>query len=273
MSRISKKNTTEQLSSSLYLTLKKVFVGLVLLTSAVFISCNGENVPDCFQNAGDLVRKEISVPDFTKITVFENVELILKSGPTFKAEIATGEFLIDEVSLKVEGDRLLIRDENNCNLFREYGSTKVYITAPEITEIRSSTGFPIRSDGALAFSSLTLYAESFIDPTATTTDGSFLLDLDTQDVNLIVNGIAFMKLGGTTTNLNIIIAAGDSRIEAEDLIAENVVLNHRGSNDIFINPQQLLEGVIRGTGNVISANRPAIVDVQELYTGSLIFND
>lgn len=245
----------------------------MLLLPIIFISCNGENVPDCFQNAGDPVRKEISVPDFTKITVFENVELILKAGETLKVEVETGEFLLKEVSLEVAADRLLIRDENNCNLFREYGSTKVYVTAPNITEIRSSTGFPIRSDGVLSFNSLTLYAESFIDPDALTTDGFFDLELASQDVNVIVNGIAYIKMGGTTANLNVIIAAGDSRVEAEELIADNVVLNHRGSNDIYINPQEVLQGVIRGTGNVVSFGRPTIVDMEELYTGNLIFID
>ncbi|MGY8914660.1 MAG: hypothetical protein ACKVJF_06195, partial [Flavobacteriales bacterium] len=51
------------------------FLLLVLLTS-----CNGENAPDCFQNAGDLVLEEVTVPEFNKITVYDNVELILKQG-------------------------------------------------------------------------------------------------------------------------------------------------------------------------------------------------
>jgi hypothetical protein len=123
----------------------------------------------------------------------------------------------------------------------------------------------------LAYDTLTLYSESFVDPEAGTTDGSFDLELTTQRVNVIVNGIAFLKLSGNTDALNITIAAGDSRIEAESLIARDISLNHRGSNDILIRPQQSLGGVIRGTGDVISYNRPAAVDVEELYTGRLIY--
>ena len=89
----------------------------------------------------------------------------------------------------------------------------------------------------------------------------------------MANGIAYFQVRGTTENVNVSIPAGDSRIEAENLVAQNVTLNHRGSNDILVNPQQRLEGVFRGTGDVVSLNRPAIVDVEVLYKGQLIFRN
>ena len=250
--------------------MKKVLhLGLIL----IFISCNSENVSDCFQNAGEIVRTEVALAEFSKITVFEKVALILKQGETQKVEIETGEFLLNEVSAKVEGDRLLLRNENGCNFLRDYGLTKVFVTSPNIVEIRSSTGLPIRSDGILGYPSLQLYSESFVEPEAETTDGEFDLELNAENVIIIVNGIAYFKLNGNTENLNITIAAGDSRIDAASLIADNIALNHRGTNDVQINPQQSISGVIRGTGDVISYNQPPTVDVEELYTGKLIFKD
>ncbi|VAW10307.1 FIG00652070: hypothetical protein [hydrothermal vent metagenome] len=244
-----------------------------MLLFTLLTACNSENAPDCFQNAGNIVRDEVGVADFEKITVFENVSLILKQGTETKVEVETGEFLRDEIEVTIEGDRLLLRDTNDCNYFREYGLTKIYVTAPNITEIRSSTGLLIESDGVLAYQNLTLLSESFINPESETTDGSFDLELDSENITIIVNGIAFFKLRGATQNLNLTIAAGDSRIEAEALIAENIVLDHRGSNDMFINPQQSLTGVIRGTGDVIGFNRPLVVDVEELFNGRLIFRE
>ncbi|WP_422083691.1 head GIN domain-containing protein [Ulvibacterium sp.] len=235
------------------------------------MGCNSENAPDCLQNAGDIIREEVTLPNFSKITVFENVSLVIKQGDTQKVEIETGEFLREEVTATLEGDRLLLRNTNGCNLFREYGLTTVYVTSPNINEIRSSTGFPIQSDGVLAYPSLTLFSESFTNPETETTDGEFNLELDSGNVSIVVNGIAYFKLGGTVENLNLTIAAGDSRIEAENLIAENVVLNHRGSNDMLINPQLSLTGLIRGTGDVISFNRPTEVAVEEIFNGRLIF--
>lgn len=217
------------------------------------------------------MREEVSVPDFNTITAFENIELILEQGDTQRVEVETGAHLREEVSIEVRDGRLLLKDTNNCNLFREYGSTRIYVTSPNIEEIRSSTGFPIRSDGALSYDEITLYSESFVDPSSETTDGSFDLELVSQDIHIVVNGIAFLRLTGNTANLNITIAAGDSRIEADGLVAQTVTLDHRGTNDIFVNPQQALNGVIRGTGDVISFHRPALVDVEILYTGRLLF--
>jgi hypothetical protein len=246
---------------------------IVLIIIGIFFlaSCNSESAPDCFQNTGNIIREEVTVTDFTKITVFENVSLVLKQGDIQKVEIETGEFLRDEITVIVEGDRLLIRDANDCNYFRDYGTTKIYITSPNITEIRSSTGLTIESDGVLGYSSLDLIAESFTKTASETTNGFFDLELGGQNLSIVSNGIAYFKLRGNTQNLNLFIAAGDSRIEAENLVVEFITINHRGTNDIFINPQQSLRGVIRGTGDVISSNRSDIIEVEELFKGRLIF--
>ena len=239
----------------------------------MLFSCNKENAPECFQDAGKISRTEVDVDNFSKITVFEKVELILKQGDVQKVEIETGEFLKKEVTASVEGDRLILRNGNGCNFFREYGLTRVYVTSPNITQIRSSTGLSIRSDGILGYPSLQLFSESFTEPEAETADGEFDLELDSENVVVIVNGIAYFKLKGNAGNLSITVAAGDSRIEAETLFVNDVSLNHRGTNDVQINPQQSISGVIRGTGDVISFNQPTAVDVEELYTGRLIFKN
>ncbi|TVZ15316.1 head GIN domain-containing protein [Maribacter sp. MAR_2009_72] len=235
------------------------------------ISCDSENASDCFQDTGEIVKDEVIVPEFTKITVYENVTLIIKQGSIQKVEIETGENLRNEVAATVEDGRLLLSDTNDCNYVRDYGITVIYVTTPNLTEIRSSTGFPIRSDGVLDFDSLSLLSESFTVPDAETTDGEFVLDLNVTSLGITVNGIAYFKLAGVVESLNINIAAGDSRIEAEELTAGRVNFNHRGTNDIRVNPQTSLNGVIRGTGDVLSYNRPASVDVEELYNGRLIF--
>ncbi|SMG38511.1 head GIN domain-containing protein [Arenibacter troitsensis] len=245
--------------------------GMFLAIMITLVNCNSENAPDCFQNAGDIIRETVEVPNFTAITVYENVEMTLRQGSPLKVEVETGENLRNEVEVEVVDGRLLLRDTNDCNFTRKYGLTKVFVTAPDITEIRSSTGLDILSDGVLVYPSLTLISESFNDPDAGYTSGEFNLELDTQSLAIVSNGISFYNLRGKTTNFSVVFASGDSRLEAEALIAENISFNHRGSNDMRLSPQESLKGTLRGTGDVVSFNRPAVVEVEQLYKGELIF--
>ncbi|MET6991524.1 MAG: hypothetical protein ACI9AV_001513 [Sediminicola sp.] len=251
----------------------KIFKVVSFLLLVLLASCNNENAPDCFQNAGDLVLEEVSVPEFNKITVYDNVELILKQGDVTMVEIETGEFLRNEVTAEVVDGRLLLRDTNDCNFTRDYNLTKIFVTAPNIVEIRSSTGFPISSDGVLNYQSIALLSESFTVPDAENTSGSFDLELNSEIVRIVSNGISFFKLRGNTVNFNITFAAGDSRLDANELISENISLDHRGSNDMLLRPTQSLRGTLRGTGDVVSYERPSLVEVDEIYKGRLIFLD
>ena len=65
--------------------------------------------------------------------------------------------------------------------------------------------------------------------------------------------------------------SGDARFEGRHLVAQNIAIFQRSSNDLILNPQQSLSGEIRSTGNVIVVNTPPIIDIEQFYTGHLIF--
>ena len=250
---------------------KKTSILVIFL--AIFLGCDSENAGDCFQKSGEIIQEKLQLNNFSLITVFEGVKLVVKQGVEQQVILETGKNLRNDITVEVLNNRLTIRNENSCNLVRDFGLTTLYVTSPNISEIRSSTGFPIKSDGVLSYPDLTLFSESFGDIEAETTDGEFDLTVNNTSVNIVSNGIAFFKINGATQNLNITFAAGDSRLDAENLMADNVNLFHRGSNDMLVNPQQALNGSIVGTGNVISYNTPATVEVEELYKGRLLFKN
>ncbi|MDP6922706.1 MAG: DUF2807 domain-containing protein, partial [Lutibacter sp.] len=89
-----------------------------------------------------------------KIVVHEHVGLVLKEGPEQQVVVETGEHLLADVSVEVVEDRLVLRNNNTCNFFRDYGLTKVYITSPNIVEIRNASEQAVRSSGVLTYPSL-----------------------------------------------------------------------------------------------------------------------
>ena len=245
---------------------------IYILLSVILLSCNGDNVPDCFQNSGSIVQQEIDLAMFDKITVFERIELIITDEPTSKVIVETGEYLLDDIEVKVEGSRLILKNNNACNLTRNYGITKVYVSSPSLTEIQNSSGLTVSSRGVLNYPYLNLISEDFTSQYVTHTDGDFNLQVNSERMDITFNNLSNVFISGNVNNLFIGFYSGDSRFEGANLIAEHITIFQRSSNDMIINPQQSLKGEIRGTGDVISRNRPTIVEVEQFYTGKLIFD-
>jgi len=247
-------------------------LGCIFLLILLF-ACNGENVPDCFQNAGDTMQQEFIVDAFDKITVFERIELIVTDDVTQSVRVETGEYLMNDIKISVDGGRLILKNENACNLTRNYGLTKVYVSSPNLIEIRNSSGLTVSSNGVLNYPSLTLVSEDFNAEGTYHTDGDYNMQVNCNSLTVITNNLSHMFISGTTTNLFIGFYSGDARFEGANLIAQNIEIFQRSSNDMIINPQQSLIGGIRSTGDVISLNEPPLVSVEEFYTGRLIFQD
>lgn len=250
--------------------MKKIYY----IAIAVFLlACNGENVPDCFQNAGSIVQEEFTVNFFDKIIVFERIELIIKDAADQKVVVETGEYLLNDIEVYVEDGTLILKNKNACNLTRDYGITKVFVSVPDLTELRNSSGLTISSDGVLNFDNLLLKSDDFgVEDGFYHTDGDFNLEVNSESIIIVTNDLSNFFMSGSVENINIGFFSGNGRFEGRDLIAQNVTIFHRGSNDMIINPQQSLTGEIRSTGDVISINRPPVVDVEEFYTGQLLFN-
>ncbi|MCC1483869.1 head GIN domain-containing protein [Winogradskyella immobilis] len=249
--------------------MKKLFV--ILSVVGLLFACDSESASDCFQTSGSIIQETITVPNFNRILVNRDIELIIRQGENYEVTIETGENLINDITVEVIDDRLVLTDNNTCNFVRDFGITKMFVTTPTLSEIRCSTQFEISSDGVLNFDTLNLISEDFNEP-ETFPIGDFRLELDVENLNIIANNLSFFFLSGEVTEANFRFFGGDGRIEAENLIAQNINIFHRSSNDMIINPQQSLTGVINNTGDVISVNQPPVVDVDVLFTGRLIFN-
>jgi len=248
--------------------MKKIIYILIVV---VIFSCNSEDANDCFQKSGNSIQTEVIVSAFERILVNRNVELILKQGVGFQVIIETGENLINDVEAIVVDDELQLTDYNSCNYVREYGITKVYVTAPNIKEIRSSTQYDISSEGVLNYNNFKLFSEDF-NISGTFTVGDFRLNINTTQLNITANNMSSFYISGQVENAFIGFYSGAGRFEGANLIAQNIEVYHRGSNDMIVNPQQSLTGQLLGTGDLISLNMPTTVEVEQIYTGQLIFN-
>ena len=249
--------------------MKKV---IYILISLLIVACTSENANDCFQTSGKIILQEINAPNFEKILVNRDIELVITQGIEHSITIETGENLLNDIEVIVVGDELRLTDNNTCNFVRDYGITKIYVTAPNLTEIRSSTQYEISSRGVLNYDNLKLISEDFLKPEAFTV-GDFRLNINSNTLSVTANNLSSFYISGTVENLYVGFFAGVGRFEGRNLVAQHVNVFHRGSNNMIVNPQQSISGELRGVGDVIAVNQPPAVTLEQFYTGTLIFED
>jgi len=245
---------------------------ITLIVIGFLYSCNSEEAPNCFQSAGTIVQETYTLEDFDKITVLERTQLIISEGP-YSIVLETGENLRNDIDIRVFEGRLIIENTNACNISRDYGITKVFVSAPNINEIRNSSGLKVISGNTLTYPNLTLLSEDEAEEDEFHTDGDFELDLDVENLTITQNNLSNFFLTGRVANLDLNFNFGDARFEGRNLIVDNADVYHRGTNDITINPQLQLSGVMLSTGDMIVVNTPPILNVEVLYTGNLIIED
>jgi len=251
--------------------MKNIFC--ILFLSLLF-GCDSENAPDCFQSAGNLIDEVYDVDDFNQIIVWDRVKLVLVEGPEKRVMVRTGENLFNEIRVRVEDSILKVSDRNSCNFVREQDEgTTVFVTAPvDSLYVRNSSGLPVENIGRIKNIRLELISEDREEEDKFHIDGDFNLNnLDVSTVVVNANGLSTFRLSGRSNNAIFGLFDGDARIEAEYLDVGAVQLFHRSTNKIICNPRESIRGIIVSLGDVIAKNQPPIVEVEELYSGKLIF--
>ena len=252
------------------------YIHLILvccLITSLFFSCNAEDANDCFQTEGSRIQEEITLASFNKIRLEDGVSMTIKQGDVQKVVLETGENLRSDVVVNVEDDGTLVaRDTNGCNLIRDYNVTHITVTSPNIVDIINGSSFDIRSEGVLNYPNLRLRSLVIIGFDLKK-NGNFYLDLDTESLQIIANGSSVFYLDGQAEDLRVVFSDEIPRLEARDFIVQNAEIRHVSANEIHVNPQQSLKADLSSSGNLFSYNRPATIEITELYRGRVIFVD
>jgi|SRR5690606_9871277 len=248
--------------------MKRVFILLFFICLA---SCDSDSAWDCIKTEGTIVQEEITLPGFIKIETGKGVQLIIRQGNEQKVILETGENLRNDVKIYVQDSILYAEETFSCNFVRDYAVTKVYVTSPNITQIRNGSAFSVESNGVLSYPNLSLFSEDSGVQGDIYTIGDFRLQLEVENLNIVSNNFSNYYITGLAEKASIGFYSGNGRFEGKNFIVQELNIYQRSSNKMFVNPQQSIKGQIRGIGDVISYNHPPVVEVVEHYTGRLIF--
>ena len=243
----------------------------MFLISLFCSSCDTEDGNDCFQTAGDTTTLNIELPAFNRVRIDNDMSIVITQGATQEITVETGRNLVSDLAFFVEDNTFIARNENGCNFFRDARLTTVFLTTPNLTFIKNNSIGEVRSNGILAFPELRL--ESITTPGLEDINktGDFILEINSDNFSVIANGNSDFFISGTALSANINFSDEFPLLEAGDLLVQDLLVRHVGAAPMIVNPQNSIAGQIRATGDVISRNEPPIVDVEELFTGRLIF--
>jgi hypothetical protein len=249
----------------------------ILLISLLFIVTGCGTSEDCFKGNGNRITQIFPLDNFTKIKVYDGVGLVVKEGPNYEVKIETSDNIIDNLDVKIEENMLVVKDNSTCNLARDYGQTRVYVTVPDGNvspliqelELHSKTEQKIESQGTLHSPIVRLFSIGDDGDGAGT--GDFYIMVDNSQLVVESNNVSNLYVNGHCNEMLLNFYFGNGRFYGENLEAENIKIFQRGSNDMIVKPIQKIEGTIYATGNVILKNVPPIVDVEEVFRGRLIF--
>jgi len=169
--------------------------------------------------------------------------------------------------MRVVDNELKITNENGCEMLRNYHSAKVYVTTHTLEKIYSISQYSVKSDGVLTFPKL--HIESGISKEGPAS--VFEIQIDNEYLWINENVSSVFKISGKTQKLDVSFWGGNGRLEAENFLAYDIHVNHRSSNDLIVFPVNSITGLIRGTGNVVLKNVPPTVEIEQLYTGHIVY--
>jgi hypothetical protein len=189
--------------------------------------------------SGNIVTETRSTGNFTGISVGGAYEVELKNGPETEVRVESDDNIIRYIETKVSGDVLHITTKSSTSF--NNGHFKVYITAPDISSIKSSGAASVNIKNILKNSAkIALEASG-----AATIKG----EVDAPDITTDASGAANINLTGRTKNYKVE-ASGSATIKTAELMSETTNAHASGAASVHVYASLNLEANADGAASI-----------------------
>jgi len=225
--------------------------------------CHKAPVCDCFEAAGKPSSITITVPYFDQISVYDDINVFLSTGPQEQVEIQGGENLIKNIGTTVSNGVLTLKNNNICDWLRSYkkSTINVYLTMPDITYITSYGYGNIQSTDTLNASSFQIKTNS---------SGDINLIVHSVTVNTHLFGSGDLTLSGITANFTCNFFSGTGFLYCDKLQSQYTFLSTATIGDCYITSSGRMDVAIFKQGNVYYAGNPVPLNCTTYGKGQLI---
>lgn len=193
--------------------------------------------------------KNVSVNNFSEVSVSVGIELHITQGNSESAKIIANADVIDDVIVEQSGNAVKVHwKQQNWNMKTKNRKAKVYLSYIKLNTLSATTGSSVFTENKLKTDHLDF---------SVTTGANIDILLAAENLDLHSSTGANLALKGTVGNLNIESSTG-SNINALDLMAENAIVHATTGANIRINVKNTLE-TTTSTGGSISYKGNAVL--------------
>ena len=247
---------------------RNLAVTLFFLVSLLTLSCS--KVDQMFNNGKPISESRNAEHDFEEICIYNNVNVKLVRSNHPHLELTCPENLIDKVVTEVNGDSLVIRNDNNFNWLRSYDyDIDLTVYFDSLRKISyASIGDLICSDSIRGIRKLILdtinteidstWAHTFI---LNIKEGSGNIDLTFNSEVLktyFKNGTSEVTLRGLSSYTEILMRSFGV-VHAENLSSDFVRVQSHSTNDAYVWARTELNVWLYSIGNVYYRGNPWII--------------
>lgn len=207
-------------------TLARIAIALIMslfASSCMFDANFGEGKKGNGQVVED--SREIT-EEFTEVYASEGLDVFVTQDDEFKIVVEADENVIDLIGTDINDGRLKIHCIQNIGR----ATKNIYVSLPDVTSLRSSSGADLEVQNVLEVDHLTLDASSGSD---------IELDVIAQEINASTSSGADIKVTGTTDVLHADASSG-SDIRASNLKAKTCNADASSGADIDVNVSETL---------------------------------
>ncbi len=240
--------------------MKKII--LIIFLSIAFSAC--KDACDCFKGTGDVVTEIRSIGEVKSVDLGNNVDLVIHYDSIPKMRVTAGSHLLEKITTINENGVLKIRNTNKCNWVRNFDPVLIVdLWVPTLSGI-----YIENASGDVTFSDTLSVSDFRLDSFSST--GNYHLKLKEGVATLAIhNGPADLTAEGEIGNLYLY-GVGYGKMDCLKLKTTNAYINNKGTNGFYVNPIDILEASIGGSGNVYYTGNPAIIKKTETASGKLI---
>jgi len=237
-----------------------LIIASLFLLAAFFQACNKIN--NCLKSQGNIIVESRSLPSFHRISMFDNIDVIIVPSSLDLLEVKGGENIIDGIVTEVENGVLSIRNENKCNWLRDLNALlEVYIYTDSVENVQyNSTGI-LRTHQQTKFDSLQIDIWNGA--------GSIYMDVMANELILKQHsGAVDVHFKGMAERLSIF-SASYGPFLCDSLIVNTVSVVQSSTNDCSVQAEYKLNVDISGKGNVYYRGEPEILVWESSGEGKL----